>query len=398
MSIEVNSFSGAMAALKHPHLAQALYDQGSRVMADALITLHGKQHAERRVVEYAIFNRRSFQQYESTTFPQTLGPILLPYLNVGRADLVELGYRVTMNLTADFAGIDRPNNNTEETETLLHLVRTFSAGATIAHNTGDTHTLNVAVDEAMDIFDSKFLQPSIARRMALIADGENLPDDVLSLLLINQHKLKLRPDVLRREMSFYLQAGAHSTANATTHALHDIFDWMGNDAEGQHTLRHTLLNNKDQLQRAVHESLRLHPASPIALRRAIQDTEFEGQAISAGTEITVNLVQANQDPTVFGDDAQLFNPHRQLPGNVWPFGLTFGYGAHSCMGRALDGGTIPRKSQPLQIGIVSLLVHTLLNHNAKPIAQDPAKTDEQTSRANWGYYPVSLSLQPIYND
>ena len=47
----ITGYSAAQAALKHPHLEQALYDAGALVMEDALITLHGEAHSRRRVTE-----------------------------------------------------------------------------------------------------------------------------------------------------------------------------------------------------------------------------------------------------------------------------------------------------------------------------------------------------------
>ena len=57
MSVEVASYAGAMEALRHPDLMQGLYDAGMSVMADALITLHGESHSQRRVVEFGVFGR-----------------------------------------------------------------------------------------------------------------------------------------------------------------------------------------------------------------------------------------------------------------------------------------------------------------------------------------------------
>ena len=60
-ALQIDSYQGAMAALKHPDLAQALYEAGGRVMNDALITLHGPAHSERRLVEMRVFSRGFFR-------------------------------------------------------------------------------------------------------------------------------------------------------------------------------------------------------------------------------------------------------------------------------------------------------------------------------------------------
>ena len=97
---------------------------------------------------------------------------------------------------------------------------------------------------------------------------------------------------------------------------------------------------------------------------------------------------------VFGDDAQTFNPERALPTNVWPFGLTFGYGTHACLGRDLDGGVVPKaNADPTthQLGVVTLFAQALLRAGAAPITDDPPVADANTVRSNWGRYPISLN-------
>ena len=380
----ISDYAGAMAALKHADLAQGLYDDGRLVMQDALITLHGEAHTQRRLTEFGVFNRAFFRTYESQIFPQTIAPIIGHYVAAGRADLVELGYRVTMNLTADFAGIDRAAT-LQDTEALLALVKTFSAGATLVHSTRDRERIEAAVRRALSEFEQRFLKPSVARRKQLLRTRQPLPNDVLSKLL--QSDLDLPPGVMRREMAFYLQAGAHSTANSTVHAVHEVLTWCGDDPA-----RRNRFADKRAVQQAVHESLRLHPASPVAWRKAVKSIELAGGVLTAGERLIIDLQAANRDASVFGKDADQFDPQRPLPANVWPYGLTFGYGVHACLGKALDGGVVPRDGarDHQQFGIVTLLVHLLLQHGAAWIDADPPRADADTSRANWGYYPVAL--------
>lgn len=389
-TVRLTSYAEAMVALKHPQLVQALYDAGTAVMGDALITLHGEAHAQRRVVEFAVFRRTFFRDYQSGEFPQLLSDVLAPYLASGEADLVELGYRVTMNLTADLAGVDRSRGDVAETEALLSLVKTFSTGATLAHSTLDHGEVNARVERALDQFSEQFLDASIARRQQLLSQGQALPNDVLSKLLSAADKLPLTPEVLRREIAFYLQAGAHSTANAMVQALDELFLWV---ASGSSSIAQ-LLSAPALLQKAVHESLRLHPASPVALRRAAVGLDIGGQTLQADDLVEIDLVQANRDPSVFGVDAELFNPNRTSGPGVWPFGLSFGYGNHACMGRDLDGGVVPKPGAELEsnsLGIVPLLVLTLLEHGAAPIAERPPQADNTTLRPNFSSYPVQFT-------
>jgi cytochrome P450 len=393
-------FEEASAALREPRLAQALYDEGKVVMDRVLLTLHGEEHRARRLLEFRVFRRDFFRYYEQEVFPRTLGETLAPCLDDGRLDLVQFGYRVTVNLTADFAGIDRPGKSAAETQALLALIKTFSEGATLVHSRRDRDAVRTEVRAALAEFERRFFDASVARRERLIAQharGEiaedALPRDVLTVLLRNEDRVELPRDVLVREMAFYLQAGAHSTANSTTHALHEIFEWRrGHPDDAARLERDPLF-----VQRCVHESLRLHPASPVAWRRAQCPVHVAGAEVAAGSRVVIDMAAANRDPAVFGPDADRYNPHRAVPPGHFLFGLTFGTGVHACLGRDLDGGLVPRAdTDPAehQYGIVTLLVRTLLGHGAEPDPERPPVPDANTERPNFGSYPVILTRRP----
>lgn len=394
-TIEITSLAETALALRNPNLAQALYDEGAVVMDQTLLVLHGDEHRARRTLEFRVFRRDFFRWYETHVFPRTLDETIASALKAGRTDLVDLGYRVTMNLTADFAGIDRPERIADETAALLKLVVTFSEGATLVHSTRDREAVRRAVREALELFDARFLQPSIRRRQELIrrfADGDagedDLPRDVLTVLLRNEDRLELPADVLRREMAFYLQAGAHSTANSTTHAIHDILAWREAHPDDAARMR----RDPVFVQRCVHESLRLHPASPVAWRKPVCPFSMPGAGeVAPGDRVVLDLRSANRDPAVFGADAGEYNPHRTIPVGHLPFGLTFGSGVHACLGRDLDGGVLPRGDvDPAnhQYGIITLFARRLLGEGARLDPADPPVRADYTERANWGRYPL----------
>ncbi len=398
--LTISRYATAQAVLREPSMHQALYDAGAQVMADALINLHGEAHQTRRRMEMTVFNRGFFRDYEHVTFPATLTPLLTPCVAEGGTDLVAFGYRVVMNLTADFAGIDRTEASAEETDSLLKLVKKFSEGATMVHTTRDPAALRAEVTDALRVFDQRFLQPSVARRLALVQAAErdpvianDLPRDVITTLLKHRHEHPLPEDVFRREIAFYLQAGAHSTANSMVRALHEIFVWRDRYPEKWRARSKDLLF----VQQCVHESLRLNPASPVAWRKAARDIVIEGQSIQSGQLVVVDLKTANRDPSVFGPDAVQFNPERALEPHALPWGLSFGYGIHACLGRTLDGGVqFAANSNPdtHQYGIVTLLAQKLLRQGAQPDPDRPPTTDISTSRGTWSRYPVVFDRKP----
>lgn len=391
MEHRLTSFADVHAALCNPDLRQSLYDAGEVIMKDVLLTLHGEEHKRRRHLELRLFRRNYAYHYETEIFPKTLARVLDPAVDEGETDLVDFGYRVTMNLTADFAGIDRPVDSPQETDKLLAIVKTFSEGATLVHSERNRDTVIEEVNDAKTAF-ADFLLPSKERREKLLADfregkipEEDLPRDVLTVLLRNQDNIQLSDALIEREIGFYLQAGSHSTANAMVHAIHEVFNWSESPRD--------LLGDPLLLQRCVHESLRLHPASPVAWRTPVGPTTLpNNQPANEGDLIVLDLETANRDPTVFGDDAPQFNPNRQLRHpRASAYGLSFGTGVHMCTGRDLDGGVAASNetdAEAHQYGIVSKLIIALLKNDMRLHPHKAAVADSNTSRTNWGYYPV----------
>ncbi|WP_445169054.1 cytochrome P450 [Mycolicibacterium sp. Dal123E01] len=82
----------------------------------------------------------------------------------------------------------------------------------------------------------------------------------------------------------------------------------------------------DQL---VTELLRLDGPVQAVARTATADQMVDGVAIRAGDPMLVVLAAANRDPAVF------LQPNDFRPGRSGPAPLSFGYGAHYCLGAAL---------------------------------------------------------------
>lgn len=394
-TITLNRIPDALAALRNESLAQSLYDEGKVIMDGTLLTLHGEEHRMRRILEFRVFRRSFFRYYENEVFPRALAEVLAPTVAAGGCDLVDFGYRITMNLTADFAGIDRPARTEAETRALLRLVMIFSEGATLVHSTRNRDEVRDEVRAALIEFDKAFLRPSIARRQAVLADlaagrvdESALPRDVLTVLLQNEDRVDLPEDLLRREIAFYLQAGSHSTANSTVHALHNIFAWLDEHPED----RARMLSDTFFLQRCVHESLRLHPASPVAWRKPLCPVTLStGAKVGENDRVEIDLWAANRSVDVFGSDANEFNPMRTVAAGHEPFGMTFGTGVHTCLGRDLDGGLVAKAGADAathQFGIITMLIRALLEAG---VQRDPKREPQMagyTERPNWGSYPV----------
>ncbi|WP_129775380.1 cytochrome P450 [Peristeroidobacter soli] len=397
-TITVTGYKEAQQTLSIPDLSQALYDEGAALMADVLVNLHGEDHKQRRALEMSVFRRDFFSYYEKEVLPPVVEETLRPFVAAGRGDVVEIGYRAMIGLTADFAGIDRQRRVPEETADLVRLLRVFGHAATMGQFKGtpsEAEELKKRVVDGMREFDERFFGPSVARREALLAKFRNgeideaaLPRDILTLLLRNELNLDLPRERVLRETAFYFLAGAHTSIHSLSHAMHEIFALCErNPAERERLEKDVLF-----LQRCVHESFRLHPSSPVSKRKAMCPMSLpNGQAATTTDTIVIDLYQANRQVDAFGDDAASFNPHRTRVPPRMPYGITFGVGVHSCLGKNLAAGDLPTATtnpETHQLGTVTLLARAFLAHGARPDPTRKAEQDLSTERETWLAYPL----------
>lgn len=392
--ITVSTHQLAREAFRRKDLRQALYDEGEVVMADVLVNLHGADHQARRRVENRLFRKDTHRHLEREAFPPVVATTLAPHVASGRAELVALSHELMMNLAAFTAGVDRPTGTREETLHLYAHLMLFIQGATLAHHTGDRAAKRAEVERGLVAFEAEFLQPSITRRRSLIAavaegsaDEADLPRDVLTTLLRNDD-LDLAADVVLRETCFFLLAGAHTSATAFVRTLHHVYAMAAGRPEDFDRACTDLVF----LQRCVHETVRLQPSSPIALRWALADIDLpDGTHVPKGARLTIDLMAANRDPEAFGVDADAFDPHRVLAPGVSPWGLSFGLGMHACIGQDLAAGLDPR-GQPVGddhlYGLVPVAIRAVLDAGGRPDPADPPSMDPDSSRGYWGRYPV----------
>ncbi|MFI6451857.1 cytochrome P450 [Streptosporangium amethystogenes] len=388
-TVTLTGYQELWDAFRQRELRQGLYTAGGVVMRDTLLDLHGSDHQLRRRVENRLFRRGTFRTWETDLVPEIIDEAFTPVIARGAADLVLLGTRTVMNLTAKVAGVDRVTGSVQETDALQEFATKFSEGATLIHTTRDPDVVRAEVSEALARFDEMFFTPSYERRTALLADPavaeEEYPKDVLMALIRNREELRIDRDVMLREVAFYLQAGSHSTANAFTHSVDEILRWAQRHPDQAHRLDDDLF-----VQRCVHEVLRLHPASPEARRQAVTEVTLrDGRSIPAGTFVRMDIKAANADPEVFGADAAAFDPDRTVPSGVQPWGHTFGGGMHACIGMELDGGTVPKEGEAEHVlGTVPLMVRELLRHGVRLDPANPPVKESHSSRDHFGSYPV----------
>lgn len=131
---------------------------------------------------------------------------------------------------------------------------------------------------------------------------------------------------LRREEILLFLSVLGVAGNETTGRL---IGWMGAVLAKHPEQRAALLDEPDLIRNTVEETLRYEPTGHAVARLAVQDVEYYGRTVPAGSAVTFIVGAANRDPRQF-DDPDRFDVRRKIPQQ-----LTFGIGAHYCLGAAL---------------------------------------------------------------
>jgi cytochrome P450 len=215
----------------------------------------------------------------------------------------------------------------------LPLVKRLIAGSA-RQNKADIATMTDLVDEVID-----------ARR-----HGGEPSRDLLGLMLAEGHPetgQRLDPVNIRNQAITFVVAGHETTSGALSFALYYLtrhpellararaeVDAVWGDREPEFgsvaKLRY--------VRRVLDEAMRLWPTAPGYSREAREDVVLGGSyAMSAGDWVLVPLPLLHRDPTVWGPDAETFDPDRFEPAAVRKRPAhaykPFGTGERACIGR-----------------------------------------------------------------
>ena len=91
-----------------------------------------------------------------------------------------------------------------------------------------------------------------------------------------------------------------------------------------------MVADRSLLPGAIEEILRYEPPALQIARFVTCDVEFHGRTVPQGSAILTLVGAANRDERRFGEDAESFDVSRAPRQH-----LTFGVGAHYCLGNAL---------------------------------------------------------------
>ncbi|MCV7354862.1 cytochrome P450 [Mycolicibacterium fluoranthenivorans] len=155
------------------------------------------------------------------------------------------------------------------------------------------------------------------------------PADDLTTELLNAEFIdetgatrKLRREELLMFMNVVAVAGSETTTR--------LIGWAGKLLSEHPDQRRRLVDDRSLVPGAVEEILRFEPPALQAARYVTRDVEFHDSAVPAGSAIILLIGAANRDERRFGVNADQFDVTRAPRQH-----LTFGVGAHYCLGNAL---------------------------------------------------------------
>jgi cytochrome P450 len=191
-----------------------------------------------------------------------------------------------------------------------------------------------------------YVEDMVARRR------HDLTDDLLSALIrAEDDGDRLSIDELSMLAASLLMAGTDTTRNQLSASVQVMCD---------HPDQWTMLREQPELaMRAVEESMRHSPAVCGTPRMVAEDVEFGGFLFPAGTFILVNTFAANRDPAIY-EDADRFDIAREGA----PAILTFGGGAHYCL-----GANLARLELAEALAVLARRLPTL--HRVEPVTWKP---------------------------
>jgi cytochrome P450 len=161
----------------------------------------------------------------------------------------------------------------------------------------------------------------------LIEERRRAPEDDLMSVLVHSdldEGGKIRKLTDEEIFSFVLLLSA-----AGTETVARLLGWVGVLLDRHPGERERLVKNPALIPNAIEECLRYEAPSPVNGRWVNSDAEFQGQKVPKGSTLLLLNSSANRDERHFSD------PDRFDVGRSVDRHLSFGYGAHFCVGAAL---------------------------------------------------------------
>jgi cytochrome P450 len=400
--MQISAYDDVNAVLLSPKFVQGGFQlAGKELVQDAILMLDGKRHARRRGIMSRTLNDNLISAMREKHLKPAVDLCLAEIANgspvvdgVVRAELVAFAQRSVHRVAAGISGVDGLED-LEAVDRLVSLIRRITAGIQVQFARLPEDVVLADAKAAMREFDEQFLTPSRERRMALIADveakrraPEELPQDLLTQILMNRTDPWDGDDKLPvREVAHFMAGATQTTAASLVLLILRLEEWFGDHPED----RELVQNDPGFLRGAAFESLRLTVGAPARLRTATDEVKLpSGATIKKGETVALLFIPANMSKGRFGDDADAFNPRRDV-GNATPWGLAFGAGAHACPGRPLVTGNRSLKAQTSVDGTMVTIARRLYEAGLRLDPNDPPVPESSTHYTLFAKVPVEFT-------
>jgi cytochrome P450 len=276
---------------------------GSEMVDRSMLLTDGANHRRLRDAVRDVFTPSFIDGL--TDGVQTIAKSVVDYPTAGTPFdfMAEIALPLPLTVAAEWLGLDPDNTELLRTESPA-IIRMLGALAGSEEINAGAAAFAALIAEFLSLAADRRAHPGEDLLSFIAADPElELDDVVITAILI-------------------AVAGHETTANLLGAAIVRL---LQPSAEGAR-----LLDDVDPADPSfLNELLRLDGPVQATARTATQDQHIGDAEIAAGQRALIVVAAANRDPAVFD------NPEQFRLGRSGPTPLTFGYGAHYCLGAAL---------------------------------------------------------------
>ena len=316
-------------------------------------------------------------------------------------DLADLVPRIQVALSAAMIGVS-VTDRTGAFDELMGIVNTFRemAGVRWVIDPQEKAAILERAAAAKRALDTHFFRPALEARRATLAlfaagaiERSALPRDFVTLvaahaepervaaLEIHQDPDIAEPEAALREAIATLIIGAVDTTSFTVMwAVSELTDWFASVPQDQ-----ALRTDDAFLLGVVHETLRLHAVHPAFMREATEDVALsDGTTIRAGEMVALRTGLASRDRTVFGEDADRFDPRRTVDCAFFRTNSASSEAALRCVMHFWSSGNHGDDGSLVHI------LRELYRAGMRPDPADPPRRSTGTYHPKFTSYPVLM--------
>ena len=244
----------------------------------------------------------------------------------GRLDVVnDLARVVPARLVASYYGVPGPDE-----ATLMRWMRAMFDAVFIDFGPRASRAAELTVAELRP-----YMEELIRTRRAALAGGAELPDDMLSrLVMMGADEPWLDDDAVRRNVNGVVVGAVDTTSKAVAHVVDELLRRPEALAGAR---RAALAGDVDTVRAHAWEALRFLPHGPVLQRHSPRNSPIGGRRapVPAGSTVYLGVLSAMFDPAAFPDPSR-FRTDR--PEDRY---LHFGHGMHTCFGLGVNRVQIP---------------------------------------------------------